>query len=58
MEKSAIKTVSAEMAVGCMPQYDVLAEALLPQIRDFFADPETEAEFQRWLKERKEVKAG
>ena len=33
--------------------YDTLARTLLDEIRAFFADPENEAEFQRWKEERR-----
>ncbi len=53
-----ISDIEAEVAKGRPPQYDTLAEVLLPQIRDFFQDPAVEAEFQEWLLKRKGEKAG
>ena len=37
--------------------YDGLARALAEAIRRFYADPKNEAEFQKWLKQKKEPSA-
>ena len=37
--------------------YDGLARALAEAIRRFYADPKNEAEFQEWLKQKKEPSA-
>ncbi len=52
-EAKTIRSVEAEIAVGCRPQYSVLAQALLPEIRKFYEDPENEKEFKQWVQDRK-----
>ena len=37
--------------------YDGLARALAEAIRRFYSDPANEAEFQEWLKQKKEPSA-
>lgn len=34
------------------PDYQPLAQSLLPVIRAYFQDPENEKKFQEWLKEK------
>ena len=36
------------------PDYKPLAAQLLTEVREFYADPENEAAFQRWNEERSE----
>jgi len=38
------------------PDYQPLAQSLLPVIRAFYENPENEKEFQEWLKKRKAEK--
>lgn len=45
-------SIQAEM-VKAVPDYKPLAGVLLGEIRQYFEDPEHEAEYQAWLKERR-----
>ena len=46
-------TVIASKATTA-PKYNITAAGLLAAARDFYQDPENEAEFQEWIKSRKE----
>lgn len=51
MTPQAIFSIESETA-AVRPDYNPLARTLLDEIRDFFTDPENEADFQRWKAER------
>ncbi len=46
-------TITASKAMQA-PQYGKTAAGLLDEARRFYQDPENEAEFQKWIKSRKE----
>ena len=46
-------TITALKAMQA-PQYGKTAAGLLDAARNFYQDPENEAEFQEWIKSRKE----
>ena len=52
--KTAAFEITAEIT-AVRPDYKPLARTLLEEIRTFFSDPENEADYQRWLMERKKV---
>ena len=53
-ENTMSGTIITASKATTAPKYNITAAGLLDAARNFYQDPENEAEFQEWIKSRKE----